>query len=625
MKQLVTILFSWLAIISFAAEKQTTDFAIKDSIIDQLIQKQLEEFNIPGAIVTVIKEGKVIHINGYGVTNIKEGTPINPQKSKFRVASITKTFTALAILDFVDQGKLDLHEDIRTYLPEEEFRFKASESFTLHHVLCHTSGIEYSDVRIHPDALEDQEIETFAKTSVPNQVYQPGTIFSYSNQAYSFLGYLIEKLSGMRYEEYMDQFIKDRLGMMHSTFFMHSDEKPLSDVVDPYAWENETFQIMPRQYTLNPAASNLNTTGFDMANFMMMMMNDGSFNEAQVLNETMHKQMLTSQFIPKLKKESMGYGVMIDQTNKGKVISHNGGIRGFVSTFQIVPEKKSGIFISQSTRYGNEGFAFMAAEEIWNYILGEREPLQFPEVTAEELKDFAKEYDGTYQLYTVNQSTYEAGAKLFGLSERTVKYLGEDMIQVDHRSYKAIDKNIFEVVDEDRDWQVGFDHIEQSGHTILNMGLYATYRKISWYETILALQIAAYTSGTILLMSLFVMARNWWRRKAQNIISENSFADRWIGITSLLLLLGFGIMGICFALEVEIDTGTPFPYKLGLAMTSLGVLSSFLSPIAMYKIWSQKSNSFSTSIFFTLAVIAVIVLSVCYYDMNLFGMNYYFK
>ena len=189
--------------------------------MDGKLPDALKNGDIPGAVVTVVKDGQVVTTRGYGWsdTGASGGNPVavDPQKSLFRVASISKIPTSIAAMQLVEQGKVDLDADISAYLDFEiERRF--DEPLTLRHLLTHSAGFEES-MRI---AQNETDLEAYVKTNPPVQVFTPGTTPGYSNYGMALAGYIVQRVSGQPFETYVREHVLEPAGMTTSTY-----EQPL--------------------------------------------------------------------------------------------------------------------------------------------------------------------------------------------------------------------------------------------------------------------------------------------------------------------------------------------------------------------------------------------------------------
>src|SRR5881409_3574079 len=188
-----------------------------DTFLDALIPSQLRNRNIAGAVVSVVKDGQVLFQKGYGYADVEAERPVLPDQTLFRPGSISKLFTATAVMQLVEQGKLDLDRDVNDYLD-----FKIPEAYgkpiTLKNLLTHTPGFEEQIKDLFTDRPEPPPLEQYMKTHIPGRIFSPGTIPAYSNYGATLAGYIVERVSGQPFDNYIENHIFNPLGMKHSTF-----------------------------------------------------------------------------------------------------------------------------------------------------------------------------------------------------------------------------------------------------------------------------------------------------------------------------------------------------------------------------------------------------------------------
>lgn len=194
-----------------------TDPAELEAFLDELLERQMEEHHIAGAAVSVVKDGELFFAKGYGYADIENGFPVDPEQTIFRIGSVTKLFTWTAVMQLVEQGKLDLDADINTYLD-----FHIPDTYpapiTLKHLLTHTSGFEdlFFEV-LASDADKMAPAREWLVSHMPARVRPPGDVAAYSNYGTSLAGYIVARVSGRPYEQYIQEQILNPLGMVHST------------------------------------------------------------------------------------------------------------------------------------------------------------------------------------------------------------------------------------------------------------------------------------------------------------------------------------------------------------------------------------------------------------------------
>ena len=194
-----------------------TDLAEMEAFMDDLFAQQMEEYHIAGAAVAVVKEGKLFFAKGYGYADVENKIPVDPEETIFRVGSVGKNFTWTAVMQLVEQGRLDLDADVNSYL---DFRIPDTypQPITLKHLMTHTSGIEDRWLgSLVSDASELVPEREWLIANFPGRVRAPGEAAGYSNYNAMLAGYIVARVSGEPYDQYIQKHIFDPLGMTHST------------------------------------------------------------------------------------------------------------------------------------------------------------------------------------------------------------------------------------------------------------------------------------------------------------------------------------------------------------------------------------------------------------------------
>src|SRR4029077_14136399 len=184
-----------------APELTKSDF---ETFLDALIPSQLQNRNIAGAVVSVVKDGQVLFQKGYGYADVEEKKPVLPDQTVFRSGSISKLFTATAVMQLVEQGKADLDRDVNDYL-DFPIPKTYAEPVTLRQLLTHTGGFEETLKNLFVAHESDiKPLRSYLMNEMPARVSPPGKIPSYSNYGFTLAGYIVERVSGEKFERYIE-------------------------------------------------------------------------------------------------------------------------------------------------------------------------------------------------------------------------------------------------------------------------------------------------------------------------------------------------------------------------------------------------------------------------------------
>ena len=279
MKLFLSVIFVFCTCLCHAQEKYTLP-ELKDSI-----KKILDDEHIPGLMVALVTKDSIIWAGGIGLANIESKTKVN-ENTLFRIGSITKSFTALAILKLIEQGKFALDSKLADLAPEIPFtnKWEKESPVRIINLLEHTAGFDDMHFAAFLDKDKKRKStlnQALAHVNALHSRWRPGTRMAYSNPGYAILGYIIEKYSGVKYEEFIDQTIFRPLKMTHSNFEYYTKE--------PYAMgysfsDGSYHQALPVKPNGN-SAGGLSSCAKDLANFVRFYLNDGRFNNIQILSK----------------------------------------------------------------------------------------------------------------------------------------------------------------------------------------------------------------------------------------------------------------------------------------------------------------------------------------------------
>ncbi|MDR6723794.1 CubicO group peptidase (beta-lactamase class C family) [Paenibacillus amylolyticus] len=317
-----------------------------EAFMDNFMEKPEVQSVLKGAVVTVVHNNQVVLNKGYGYSNVEKNTPVDANSTLFRVASISKTFTATAIMQLVEEGKVDLNRDISEYTDDLNITNNTKTPLTLKHLMTHTSGFDYTDpVTSVSEPNDSYSLEQFVKDNKPAIVRSPGEVFRYDNYAYTLQGYIVQKLSGIPFETYVQQHIFDPIGMSNSSFSLTSEM--LAKLATPYDAEGKELPQYPNVPSSSPEGG-LITTGRDMAHFMLAQLNQGSYQGSQILkpSSVQAMQSLDVSIHPDIPGTGYGFESSYSQHNHGhQVVSKAGDLTGFHSNMWLLPDQHTGLFI----------------------------------------------------------------------------------------------------------------------------------------------------------------------------------------------------------------------------------------------------------------------------------------
>ncbi|MGH8166023.1 MAG: serine hydrolase domain-containing protein, partial [Woeseiaceae bacterium] len=275
--------------------------------LDGFMTYALPRGDIAGGVVTVVKDGEVLLNKGYGFADVDEQKPVDPDLTLFRPGSVSKLITWTAVMQMVEQGKVDLDADVNTYL-DFQIPERDGEPITMRNIMTHTTGFEEQVKGLMGVGDEVAVLGEHLKDWVPERIFPPGETPAYSNYATALAGYIVERASGMSFDDYVDQNIFEPLEMTQSTFRQPLPERLEQYMSKGYARASEDAKPFEIVGGLAPAGS-MSSSGRDMAKFMIAHLQNGAFGAERILEagtaELMHTTPLTT--LPEVNRMMLGF------------------------------------------------------------------------------------------------------------------------------------------------------------------------------------------------------------------------------------------------------------------------------------------------------------------------------
>lgn len=334
--------------INKAASKEI-DMKEVEAFTDDFFKVHMNEENVPGVAIAFVKGDQIAFMKGYGYADVENKVEIDPGQIVFGIGSVSKLLTSTAVLKEYENGHIDMNTDINEYLTAFKVKEKFKKPVTMKTLLTHSAGFIQSSIGIGTRRSEEViPLEEYLKDGMPEQIYEPGTFFVYSNQGMALAGYLVEQTSGMPFQEYIEQEIFKPLGMESSSFRMNLPEHMKEHLAVSYNYWSQQKKLMPTStmyYHVNPAAGCYSTVS-DMAKFIIAHLNDGRYKENQVLKSETMKEMHKQQFCNQEGMPGQAYGFWESYENNKRGVFHTGTTDGYANLLYIMPEEKIGFMLS---------------------------------------------------------------------------------------------------------------------------------------------------------------------------------------------------------------------------------------------------------------------------------------
>jgi CubicO group peptidase (beta-lactamase class C family) len=321
-----------------------------DAWLDGYMPYALRTADIPGAVVVVVKDGKVVTSRGFGYADVDKKLLVDPERSLFRIGSVSKLVTWMAVMQMVEQNKVDLDADINTYL---DFKIPARNGtpITMRQVMTHTAGFEEAIKNlIFFDQSRLKSLGDTLKAWTPTRIFDAGTTPAYSNYATALAGYVVERVAGMPFDDYVEKNIFNPLGMKSASF-----RQPLPAALQPQMAVGypKPGQPSPGFEIVGPApAGSMSASGNDMARFMIANLQFGEIDGQRIMSAATAKTMLDSpldkinpvSLISPLNRMELGF--FETNINNREVVGHLGDTVAFHTSLHLFMKENVGFYLS---------------------------------------------------------------------------------------------------------------------------------------------------------------------------------------------------------------------------------------------------------------------------------------
>jgi CubicO group peptidase (beta-lactamase class C family) len=346
-KLIFLILLGCITIFDCSVEKKIQTNKETKQKIDDYIQDVMKKFDIPGIAIAVTKDSESIYINTFGVKNVVTKEKLQPEHI-FHMASVSKPFVATAIVQLIEQGKINLDEPLTAYLPYFRLDDERYKDITIRQMLNHTSGMpDVNDYEWDKPQYDEGAAERYVRSLKKEKlIAAPGERYQYSNMAYNVLGDVIAKVSGKPFEDYMKDSILNPLGMKESNFLYEHTKKELR--TSPHIWNSGVVvsDVYPYNRPHAPSGT-LNSNVIEMIKWAEANLNHGELNGTRILNEQ-SCNLLWQPSVHLSERTSIGLGWVLSEHRGFSTISHSGDDLGYSSDLKLIPEKKIGIIMASN-------------------------------------------------------------------------------------------------------------------------------------------------------------------------------------------------------------------------------------------------------------------------------------
>ncbi len=612
--------------ISFTSPHQgegPTDPAELEAFLDVFFAEKMEELHIPGAAFVMVKDGEVFFAKGYGYADLENQIPVDPEKTIFRVGSVSKLFTATAAMQLVEQGVLNLDTDINQYRTNFQIADTYSQPVSLAQLLTHTAGFENRYINTAVSSEDDLlPMGGYLADYAVARVNPPDAVHSYSNYSFNLAGYLVEVASGIPFAQYVEENILAPLGMKRTTFFQPLSDNLSSDLAVGYSFAQDDYNPDSFVYLQGPPAGALSATVLDMSRFMIAHLQDGRYQDVQILAEGTAQEMHQQQFTHHPDLPGMTYGFKERFINGMRVIGHGGDIHAYSSQMVLLPGENIGIFVSYNIF--NDAFRNDLVSAFFNHYYpsgSEHSPFERITLPPEEMARF----NGAYRWVKYPRSTIGKAITLPpGPFNWTIQANEDDTLSlgifgthaewryapVEPLVFKQVSGELFDIdglkIDpgatlvfrEDQSGEITFAFI-----ALQNVAM----EKLAWYE---GSEVQLGSFGTILI--IFLTPIIFWplggvinriRKRSSSLESKRAY---WLAGTICFLNVVFSVI-IVISMVPKFIFGVPAIVKIALVIPTITTFMTLYMLYVTVKVWRGNYWSFLGKVHYSLITLAALI------------------
>jgi len=600
-----------------------------ETFLDNFFAQQMANLHVPGVAFTLVKDGKVFFTKGYGYADLEKKVAVDPDKTLFRLASVSKLFAATAVMQLAETGQLNLHDDVNKYLQRFQLQENYPAPVTFDNLLTHTGGFDERFIGLAARSpAEILPLGDYLAQRMPSRVMPPGKAIAYSNHGIALAGYLVEVVSGLPFAQYIDENVLQPLGMHESSFLQPLPPDLAPDLAVGYEYLHGSYQSIPSYYVNDGPAGALKATATDISHFIIAHLQNGRYGNTKILEETTAQQMHSSHFTHHPRLAGWAYGFSERWQNNLHAIEHGGTDPGFASLLFLLPEQNLGFFVA----YNNQQDELR--EQLVSQFLDRYYPAQQATIPPQAIADSqqrAKYFVGSYRFIRYPRRTLEKLAPVLlkapiSAPELQVKVQRDRSLTLESNSYKSnrsprralnkvgsllqgvstsasgeraaprsnqlveIEPLLFQMSDGN---YVAFKEDNRGRITHMFIGVDA-YEKLAWYETttfqlsLLGFCVLVFLLSCIIWLSHYFMQRQK-PFKFPNSSLRLTSSPLPIAISTLNLSFLLGIVAIVLLSNLyEFAYGLP---PISIALLYIPPLSAGMTlvlPVSMAIAWQDK-------------------------------------
>ena len=601
-----------------AQSEGLTDPKELEAFLTPLMADLMESNHIPGGALAVVKDGQLFFTQGYGYADLERHTPATADTTVFRVGSVSKVFTWTAVMQLVEQGKLDLNADVNTYLSNFQIPATFPEPITLAHLMTHTAGFEDQIVNATIYTSEEgyRPLPEFLANKMPARIFPAGQIVAYSNYGTALAGEIVAEVSGEPFEQYIANHILEPLEMNHSTFLQPLPSELAQTAAVGYAVDEEGVpHAGPFEFLLVRPAGALSATATDMAHFMIAHLQDGRYGDQRILQVASAQDMRRQHYAFDPRLPGMTRGFAEAYRNDIHLVFHMGTTDRSSSLLAMLPDQKVGIFMTF-----NSYIRSTPRQAFLNTILDHYYPVSAPPAVnpPADSAQRAATFNGSY-LSTQRAETNWGKLAAVMFAKISVTGNPDGTLAVDaFRDRDGVPKRWVEVApvlfrEVDGQSYLAFSADGQGRITTMFYGdqPIVAFQKVAWYQDPLTHLIGLGLALLVFLATVVVWPRGALLKRVRR--KETSFTrlERWGRyLAGGLTLVNLVVVGLVVSVLLGDDSAMQFGYPVDLTIAGILALVSSVGAFAVLACsagaWRQRAWGIAGRLHYTLVAVTAL-------------------
>ena len=335
-----------------------------EATLDTIVRQEMEATHLPGVALIVVHNGETLIKRGYGVADVSTQRPVDVDSTLFRIGSVSKALTALALTRTIDDGLVKMNDDVTRYFDKIENLSGSDEPVTIEHLLTHTGGFDQIGLGRHiydwDRPLSERkavrpDLEEFLGDNNLRRITPPGHVFRYDTYGITLAGYVLEQVTSLTFPMAMHQELFEPLGMNNS--FVEADPDHINNLAIGYGWNNEAYVPQPYEIYVTTPASSIDATPADMGRLLEALTGEGKNSHGRLFSKEASRAVLSPQFRPHPRFTGITHGLWespsVNPPDGPEVFSvgHGGSMLGFFTMMEIFTEMNVGVFVATNRNW----------------------------------------------------------------------------------------------------------------------------------------------------------------------------------------------------------------------------------------------------------------------------------